>query len=205
MVKTTAIMESARAIDDFAHWPLEQWPQELPPGALHAIYLHWSAGTYEQVFESYHFCVAMRAGEVVVVQTNDLRANMRDVYLHLEEPYAAHTARRNSYAAGLSIMGMQNARPDDFGPYPITQPLIEGLCRVAAAIARAYDIPVISSHILTHAEAAVADGYFGTELEDERWDIARLYANPHPLEAEEAHATGDILRQRIRHFAGLPD
>lgn len=161
---------------------------------MERIYLHWSGGDYVTVHSAYHYCVAFDGASVYVVQTNDLRANMRDVYAD-EGPYAAHTYRRNSFAAGLSVMGMQGATPHDFGAYPLRDDMLDALCVAAARIADAYAIPV--ENILTHAEAAVEDGYFGAGSDDLRWDIARLQPSTHALRAAEARETADILRARI--------
>ena len=170
-----------------------------PQGRIERIYLHWSGGDYETVYESYHYCVAMRDGVPVVIQTNDLRLNMRDISHAPGEPYAAHTARRNSFAAGLAVMGMRDARPNDFGAYPLTDALLDELCGVAAALARTYAIPIDAAHVLTHAEAALADGYFGADDNDtQRWDIARLRPQPHPLRERDAIDAGEELRRRIR-------
>lgn len=132
-------------------------------------------------------------GEPVVVTTHDLRANMLDVR-QSNAPYAAHTAGRNSYAAGVAIMAMRDARPDDFGAFPLRDDGIEALCAVAAALARAYDIAIDAAHVMTHAEAAIVDGYFGAGGEEERWDIARLEPSPRPLVEEDARAAGATLR-----------
>jgi hypothetical protein len=44
------------------------------------------------------------------------------------------------------------------------------------------------------------DGYFGTQPE-ERWDIARLQAEPRPLVPEDGVLIGEELRRRMRaHF-----
>ncbi|MDP9024569.1 MAG: N-acetylmuramoyl-L-alanine amidase, partial [Candidatus Eremiobacteraeota bacterium] len=108
----------------------------------------------------------------------------------------AHTYGRNSFAAGISVMAMKGAVPSDFGDYPLTDQLVDALCCVGAAIVRAYGIPVDETHVLTHAEAAIADGYFG-EGEGERWDIARLHPDPSPLTVHNAIDTGAELRRRI--------
>jgi hypothetical protein len=195
-------MERRRSIDEFRHAPVSQWAPQFPSGRLDAIYLHWSGFDYESVFESYHVCVAMRVGgEIAIVETNDLRANMRDVYAQPDLPYAAHTFRRNSFAAGVAIMGMHDARPDDFGSYPLTPPLVDALCLVAARIAHRYGIAVDAEHVLTHAEAALADGYFGTDPIEDRWDIARLVPSASPLTENDAIVTGEELRGKIRAFS----
>jgi hypothetical protein len=68
---------------------------------------------------------------------------------------------------------------------------------VAAKLAANYSVPVDADHIMTHAEAAVRDGYFGTQPE-QRWDIARLRPDPRPLVPQDAHDVGEELRARIR-------
>ncbi len=169
----------------------------LPRGRIERIYLHWSAGDYVTLYPSYHVCVALCDGAAVARPTHDLRANMRDLADAEPGSYAAHTAGRNSFAAGLSIMGMRDATPRDFGAYPLTSVQIDAMCAVAAEIARAYGIEVDAAHVLSHAEAAIVDGYFGTQ-EDERWDIARLEPHDGDPTPGEAIATGDVLRERIR-------
>lgn len=179
---------------------LARWQPSFPPGRIDAVYLHWSGGDYSTVYSSYHFCVALDGDGAGVEQTNDLRKNMRD--LKPEDDYAAHTYRRNAFAAGIACMGMQDAAPDDFGRYPLTEALIDGLCRVAAALVKSYRIPLDPQHVLTHAEAAIIDGYFGAG-DEERWDIARLTPEARALVPADAHATGDELRRRIgAHLRG---
>lgn len=180
---------------------LSSWQPAFPDGCLERIYLHWTAGDYATVFPSYHYCITFARGEAHVVETLDLRANMRDVREAPDQPYAAHTAGRNSFAAGLSISAMRDARPEDFGPFPLVRPAIDALCAVAAALASAYRIPIDAEHVMTHAEAALVDGYFGTG-ENERWDIARLEPRPQPLTARDASETGERLRAWIRTSAG---
>jgi hypothetical protein len=52
---------------------------------------------------------------------------------------------------------------------------------------------------MSHAEAAVHDGYFGTQPE-ERWDIARLQPDSRPLVPQDAADVGEELRSRMRRF-----
>ena len=159
--------------------------------------MHWSAGDYESVYPSYHYCIAWYNGIAYVVETNDLRANMRDVYAS-DAPYAAHTYRRNSFAAGVSVMGMRDATPQDFGAWPMTGPQIDALCLLAARIAAFYRIEIAPHTMLTHAEAAIADGYFGAGSEETRWDIARLAADRAPLSEEDARNTAEELRWQAK-------
>ena len=104
---------------------------------------------------------------------------MRDVRLDPSLPYAPHTRGRNAWSIGISIAAMQGATPSDFGRFPITEPQLDAMCRVAATLARFYGIDVAA--IRTHAEAALDDGYFGAEGDDVRWDIARLRPSAEPL------------------------
>jgi len=185
-------------IDHYPHWKANEWRPKLPQGRIDAIYIHWSAHDYASVYPAYHFCVAIDdGGDVIVVNTHDVRENMREVYASPDEPYAAHTRNRNSFALGVSIMAMEDSRPEDFGRYPLTEPLINALCETVAKLAALYGVPIDADHIMTHAEAALHDGYFGTEPE-ERWDIARLVPEERPLVEQDAHDAGDELRTRIK-------
>jgi len=198
---------AAGARDEGTHypsWSVNEWQPDLPQGRIDNIYIHWSAHDYHSVFPAYHFCVALdETNEIIVVNTHDVRENMRNVYDAPDEPYAAHTRKRNSFALGISVMGMQGSKPDDFGPYPLTEELIDALCLVAAKLAAHYDVPVDAEHIMTHAEAAVRDGYFGTQPE-QRWDIARLKPDRRQLVPQDAFAAGNELRSRIRTHLSLP-
>ena len=155
--------------------------------------MHWTGGDYAAVFPAYHFCLS-GARDVVVHQTHDLRANMRDVRVASDRPYAAHTAGRNSWSVGVAICAMAEATPADFGDCPLTEAQLIALGEVCARLAAAYGIALPA--IRTHAEAALEDGYFGA-AGDERWDIARLAPAPGPLDPAEAQQVGDLLRARI--------
>ena len=68
-------------------------------------------GDDTETFNSYHFSVPRaKSAAAMVVETNDVRANMRDIMKAPDQPYAAHTAGRNSYAVGMAIMGMRGSR-----------------------------------------------------------------------------------------------
>jgi hypothetical protein len=173
---------------------LRDWRPVCPAGELRSISLHWTAHDYEAVFPAYHFCLR-GVSDIEVVQTHDLRANMRDLRRDPAGPYAAHTLGRNSWSIGLAVCGMGSARPSDFGRFPLTLAQIDALCIVARTLADAYAIPLAA--IRTHAEAALEDGYFGADDDDLRWDIARLEQRAEPLAESEARLTGDALRARI--------
>jgi len=192
-------------IESYRHWNIDEWAPQLPEGRIERVYTHWSAHDYGSVFPAYHFCIATtKSGSIVVVNTHDVRENMRNVYEAPDEPYAAHTRGRNSFAVGISIMGMEGAKPDDFGAYPLTDDRVDALCLVAARIANVYGVALDADHVMSHAEAALRDGYFGTAPE-QRWDIARLRAEKKPLQPQDAIETGEELRSRMRSFlSSLP-
>ncbi len=178
---------------------------ELPDGDARFVYLHWTGHDEATTFPAYHFCIARdRRGGPRVVATHDVRENLRDVRAAPDLPYAAHTRGRNSYAIGVSICAMAGATPTDFGAYPLRDDALDAMCATVARICARYAIAIDGSSVLTHAEAAVADGYFGCG-EDERWDIARLVPSNAPLVASDARATGDLLRARIRAFARVAE
>jgi hypothetical protein len=189
-------MTVERKIDEFPHAPLARWSPEFPAGRIETIYLHWSGGDYETVYTSYHYCIALKDGAPVVVETHDLRANMRRVESG-DAAYAMHTLGRNSFAAGIAVMAMRDASPADFGAFPLTNELVDALCAVAARVAHAYAIPIDGERVRTHAEAALLDGYFGLHADDERWDIALLTPQARALEPRDAIATAEELRRRI--------
>lgn len=191
--------EAENAIDSYPHWPVDAWPCDLPAGRIDRIYTHWSAHDYVRVFPAYHFCIASTPDGILIVNTHDVRENMRDVSLDPQAPYAAHTRRRNSYAVGMSIMAMEGSTPQDFGAFPMLEDAIDALCRTAARIAKFYGVPLDADHVMSHAEAALHDGYFGTG-DDQRWDIARLQPKAAALEPIDALTTGEELRSRMRRF-----
>ena len=169
---------------------------KFPRGDLRRIYLHWTGHDFRAVFPAYHFCVALGDDDrPLVVATHDLHANMRDVRLG-DAPYAAHTRGRNSFAIGVAVCGMRDARPADFGTFALRDDMIATMCALVANLARNYGIVASDRTISTHAEAALDDGYFGCG-DEERWDIARLRAEPRALVASDAREVGDVLRARI--------
>lgn len=161
---------------------------------MRGISLHWTAGDYATVYPAYHFCLS-GASDLLVHATHDLRANMREIARAPHEPYAAHTAGRNSFTIGLAICAMDGAGPSDFGLFPLTGAQIEAMCTFAAALVARYGIA--TANVRTHAEAALDDGYFGAQSDDVRWDIARIRPAPESLDPREARETADVFRARI--------
>ncbi|MDQ2818024.1 MAG: N-acetylmuramoyl-L-alanine amidase [Candidatus Eremiobacteraeota bacterium] len=172
---------------------------DLPGGRIDNLYLHWSAGPYDKPSSAYHFVVGCASGTLFAQQTHDVRENMRPLGPEME--YATHTRGRNSFAIGVSALCMLDATPHDFGPAPLTSALLDALLAMTAFIAGRYAVRIDADHVLTHAECAVLDGYFGL-LPHERWDLSRLTPAPQQLLLREAMVSGEELRRRI--LAYLP-
>lgn len=137
-------------------------------GLINAIYLHWTAGRYNQCFDDYHLNIG-KDGEIYLT-CKDLTE------------LKAHTWHRNSNSAGVTLCcayeataGYQqsNAPPNiNYGPYPPTQKQIETMAKVIAVITEALDMDISEETVLTHQEAATLDSYGpGSGDAETRWDL----------------------------------
>ena len=130
-------------------------------GCIDKVYLHWSAGTYDNADEDYH--VNINGDGDVLVDTSDL--------MSLKE----HTWRRNSNAVGVSMLCCAGAMcwadgRIDFGDYPPTDAQVESMAKVVAVLCEGLGLDINGSNIMTHCEAAEVDGY-GPSTTCERWDL----------------------------------
>ena len=144
--------------------------------------LHWTAGRYtpnEHEKDSYHGGVIWDGKTAQFVKWRDYTGII------------SHTLRRNTLNIGLTVCAMAGASERDWGICPMKKEQIDELCLAAAEIAFLKNID--TSRIMTHAEAAILDGYFG-----ERWDLARLEEGA--ISQATAKATGDKLRKKIREI-----
>ena len=133
-------------------------------GQISAIYLHWTAGYYDQVFTEYHINI-LGNGEIIV----------------LEEDFSkrlAHTWNRNTGAIGIALCcgvgAVANHGADaNFGIQPPTPEQIESLAQAVAVLAEVLELPLEdASAIMTHEEAAACDGYGpGSGDPETRWDL----------------------------------
>lgn len=140
----------------------------LSLGRINKLYLHWTAGRYDQVFDDYHLNIGPE-GEIFLTceEFSDLKQ---------------HTWRRNSGALGIALCcgykAMAYRRSDspsplvDFGPYPPTQKQIEALAIVIAVITHTMELDINEETVLTHQEVASLDGYGpGSGDPETRWDL----------------------------------
>ena len=128
------------------------------------IYLHWTAGRYEQLFEEYQFNI-----------TGD-----GDIYskAYTLRSGGAHTYQRNTGAIGIALCCAYNASPNKYtglakGDYQPTLKQIDAMAKLIAVLAKKLEIAIEPENIMTHAEAADLDGY-GPITTCERWDLWKL-------------------------------
>lgn len=175
------------------------------------IYQHWVASAYQLgnndggCAGSYNYLIDLRTDQdkwQLLIPT-DPRQNA--VTVGEGAPYAAHTWERNSHALGIAVacMGGAGVGEHNFGAFPVQKHEIEALCACVAALAWLYRVPLDVTRNMTHAEAAILDGYFVTDRPADgitRWDLARLAASPEPLTKQEAVQTGNLLRSRQEQY-----
>lgn len=147
-------------------------------GDIDTIYVHWSAGHYNQLFNDYHVCIT---GNGNVFPTTDDLTELK-----------SHTWHRNSRAVGVALCCCAFATSDDLGdperlkyntenelnikqiPYePPTEAQLKALAQTLYTLCVGLGIPIDKDHVMTHAEIADIDGY-GPATTCERWDLAIL-------------------------------
>lgn len=152
----------------------ELWRQASKDNQPVKLYLHWSAGHYGELFDSYH--INIDADGSIYTSTKDLA----------ELKY--HTYMRNNGSIGISVSSCFNGTPQNLGDEPPTELQIETMAKVIAVLSLALDIPIDKTHVMTHGEAGDnRDKYFppyenngrpygmyGPLHNSERWDLAIL-------------------------------
>lgn len=151
---------------------------DLPAGKCIGLVYHWSGGRYSVFFSNYHVCVLGPPQDGKVLITHPFVNNLRQI--QPGDTYAAHTKGRNSFRLAVSAMAMYRATMNDAGQFPVTPQQIEAMCAVGGLIVVKYNLN-IATEVKTHAEWALADGYFGR-----RWDFHRM---------------GDLLRRKTQWYA----
>lgn len=164
------------------------WEQAKSLGRNPKVYLHWSAGRYDSVFDDYHINIT-GAGKIFVT-TDDL------------SEIKSHTWRRNTGSIGISLCCAYNATTNDLGEYAPTDIQIETIAKVIDVVATGLWLTINKEHVLTHGEAADnEDGIwchepYGPKNGCERWDLEFLETSESPKYDpwDEEHRGGSILR-----------
>lgn len=164
-------------------------------GGTPKIYLHWSAGHYNQVFDDYH--INIKGNGDIVASTDDLSETL------------AHTYHRNTGAIGISLACGYGANTEDLGDEPPTEQQIENMAYTVAVLCYVLDIPIDKMHVMTHGEAADnEDGRcphepYGPRTTCERWDLEYLGTNESPSFnpwAEDGSRGGDVIRGKANWY-----
>lgn len=160
---------------------------------MQRIIMHWTAGAdgvNDVEADSYHLLV----GRDGTVTQGDfaISANIPPL---MDNLYAAHTRACNSRSIGIAMDAMAGAQERPFKPglYPITEIQVDAFCREVARLSVEWNIPVIRTKVLTHAEV---QGTLGIR-QNNKWDITWLPGMTKPgLPLD----VGDVLRKRIRGY-----
>ena len=157
---------------------LEELYKELKkcPERFDRVYLHWTAGDYDSIFDDYHLSIT---GDGHLINN-----------LSLDAPPAA-TWHRNNRSIAIALCCGKGATLyssyTDFGDYPPTEEQVECLAQVVATISNATALPIVKGLFMTHAEIAEIDEY-GPTTTCERWDLWTL------PQSEEWGSGGDYIR-----------
>lgn len=164
-------------------------------GGTPKIYLHWSAGHYNQVFDDYH--INIKGNGDIVASTDDLSETL------------AHTYHRNTGAIGISLACGYGANTEDLGDEPPTEQQIENMAYTVAVLCYVLDIPIDKMHVMTHGEAADnEDGRcphepYGPRTTCERWDLEYLGTEESPSFnpwADDGSRGGDVIRGKANWY-----
>ena len=174
------------------------WALAKKYGRDAAIYMHWSAGRYDQTFDDYHINID---GEGRCwISTDDFS----DVL--------SHTYMRNSGAVGISLCACYGATTQDLGEYAPTEKQIEVMAQVVAVVAKALWLTIDKYHVMTHSEAA--DNYDGLNVHEdygafstcERWDELFLGTPESPCfpdSYDDPRNGGNVLRGKSNYYSNL--
>jgi len=159
------------------------------------IYLHWTAGHYDQPFDDYHVNIL-----------GDGRILLPDTDLSI---YRSHAYMRNSGSIGVTLCCAYNADTNDLGPEPPTAKQIEVMAQAITAIADSLWLTISKKYVLTHGEAADnEDGMwchdqYGPKTTCERWDLEYLGTDESPKcrpFAADGTRGGDVLRGKANWY-----
>ena len=156
-------------------------------GEIQHLYLHWTAGRYQQFFADYHLSID---GEGQLHQTCNRFTDLK-----------AHTYQRNSGAIGIALCCALNAswngeRPN-LGSYPPTLKQLQNVAKVVAVLCAALGLEITEQSVMTHAEAAALDGYGpGSGDSETRWDLSWVQDAKGNL-----CPGGDFLRQLAQYYS----
>ncbi|MCD8378544.1 MAG: N-acetylmuramoyl-L-alanine amidase [Candidatus Gastranaerophilales bacterium] len=155
------------------------------------IIIHWTAGTGSPNSvdkQHYHYLIDSK-GEI---HNGDFKPE--DNENCSDGKYAAHTGGGNTGSIGISLCGMYGfTSADNVGNYPLSKIQCEAAFKLAANLAKKYNIPVTKQTVMTHYEFGLKNP---STTSAGKIDI--IYLPPYP-DVEKAKA-GDFIRNKIRWY-----
>lgn len=170
------------------------WKQAREQGREPKIYLHWSAGHYNTVFDDYHVNITGDGTLYLTGNLSDLKA---------------HTYHRNTGSVGISLCCAYGATTDNLGDEPPTVAQIEAMAQAIEAIADGLWLTIDMEHVMTHGEAAdnvdgiYASEPYGPQTTVERWDLQFLGTAESPYYTtnyDDEHTGGNVLRGKANWY-----
>lgn len=170
------------------------WEQAREQGREPKIYLHWSAGHYNTVFDDYHVNITGDGTMYLTGNLSDLKA---------------HTYHRNTGSVGISLCCAYGATTDNLGDEPPTVAQIEAMAQAIEAVADGLWLTIDMEHVMTHGEAAdnvdgiYASEPYGPQTTTERWDLEYLGTAESPYYTtnyDDEHTGGNVLRGKANWY-----
>lgn len=170
------------------------WQQARSQGRAPKIYLHWTAGHYNQTFIDYHINIT---GDGSIYLMADL------------DEVLSHTWRRNTGAIGIALCCAAGATTNDLGSEPPTAKQIEAMAQVIDVVASGLWLTINKMYVMTHGEAADnADGIdchepYGCLSTVERWDLQYLGTKESPCYLktyDDERTGGNVLRGKANWY-----
>ena len=170
------------------------WKQAQEQGREPKIYLHWSAGHYNTVFDDYHVNITGDGTMYITGNLSDLKA---------------HTYHRNTGSVGISLCCAYGATTDNLGDEPPTVAQIEAMAQAIEAVADGLWLTIDMEHVMTHGEAAdnvdgiYASEPYGPQTTTERWDLEYLGTAESPYYTtnyDDEHTGGNVLRGKANWY-----
>ena len=177
------------------------WEKAQAYGRDPKIYLHWTAGHYDQHYDDYHISIGKDGDIRLMVDRLDEVVN--------------HTWRRNSGAIGVALACAAGSGSESLGDEPPTAAQIEAMAQVGCVLADALWLTIDKAHVMTHGEAANnEDGETGYHNPyawwndsygdgDTRGDLEYLGTKESPSynpEATDGSRGGDVLRGKMNYY-----
>ena len=151
------------------------------------IYLHWAAAPYASNPSGWGYHSSF-----------DNMGKKTQIKPYTQK--GGHTSGRNTNSVGIAAAAMGGASPSKWGKFPPTNSQISAMAAESAALAKAWGwraSDITKSNVMTHAEAARADGYYlGSGDSQERWDFDTL------RQGAPANTGGNEFRNMIRAAMG---